>query len=190
MIMKKFFLLLAVLFFVPVTPHDLHVYNNTSNYLYYILGTKPNNSNAFPRLYSRGNYTEAYGPNLYFTMLTPMDYAVYTNSGGGFPFNATGALPTSATVTHWVRLLTATSTPVNTSNTLAQSMFGTSQRYAEFKFYVKDSSDDLVIGSGNIDPTNLDEPLQIPLGEDMITTYYPVFDDDTGELTDVFILLD
>lgn len=190
MIMKKFFILVAVLSFIPATPFNVYVYNNTTNYdLYYMLGTRPKNSGAFyPHLISRGNFPEAYGgTNLYFVKLGFLESTIYSNSG--YPYNATVS-PASAQVTHWVRALTATSSPINTSNSLAQSLFGATQRYSDFKFYLKNSLGD-VIGSGNLDRsyTNWKDSSQIPLDNGIQTTYIPLLDEN-DEVTDIFILFD
>lgn len=190
MIMKKFFVLLAVLSFIPATPFNVHVYNNTIYDLYYMLGTRPKSSGVFyPSLMSRGNYPEAYGTNLYFVKLGFFENTVYSNSG--YPYDSTVS-PASAQVTHWVRVLTATSSPINTSNSLAQSLFGATQRYSDFKFYMKDSLDN-VITSGNLDRnyTNWNDPLgaEISLGGGMWTTYLPLLDEN-DEVTDIFVLFD
>lgn len=178
--MKKFIILFTTLFFVPASSSDLYVYNNSSYHLFYMLGVKPISWWTHPFLYSRGNYPEPYGTNLYFAYLAPTDNTVYSNSGG-FPFDATSVSPVSAQITHWVRQLTPSSSWVNTTNSLAQTLFGTTHRFCAFKFYITDGED--VITSGDIDPIDLDEPLEQDIGDDMLGTYFPLDGD-------VFILID
>lgn len=158
--MNRFITLLAILFVVPVSSRDLHVYNNLlTSTLYYKIGAKPSNGNSYPKLYSLG-------PAGHFVSLGPLSITVYTNSVG-FPFYS----PTSSPViTTWQRQLTATSTPVNTASSLAQTLFGATHRYSEFKFYVEDSNAN-IIGSGNIDPPFDIELAETYLTEDILTTY-------------------
>lgn len=169
--MKYFITLLAVLFFVPVYPRDLYVYNNMSSTLFYKIGARPANGNYYPLLYSKGPMGD-------FVSLQPLSSATYSNATG-FPFYSPNSVPIIIT---WERMLTATSIPINTTSTLAQNLFGTTHRYSQFKFYIEDSNG-IVIGSGNIDPIDLDNPLGTPLGENIYTTYFPLGDD-------VFVLFD
>lgn len=147
---------------MPVSSNELHVYNNlTSATLYYKIGAKPSNGNDYPRLFSLG-------PTGHFVFLGPNSSTIYTNSGG-FPFHSPSSSPV---ITTWERQLTATSAPVNTASCLAQSLFGATHRYCAFKFSVEDSNG-ISIGSGNIDPLDLDTPTQTPLGENMEVTFFP-----------------
>jgi hypothetical protein len=170
--MKKIITLLAALFFIPASSNDLYVYNNTSYTLYYKIGARPSDGSFYPFLYSLGPVDG------HFVFLGPASSTAYTNAGG-FPFYSPSSSPA---ITTWERRLTSASPWVNTASSLAQSMFGSTHRYSDFKFYVEDSNAN-VIGSGNIDPIDLDVPLETPLGEDMWTTYLPLGDD-------VFILFD
>lgn len=178
--MRKFFLLLAALFVIPVFSSNLYVYNNLNDSLYYIIGAQPSSGNSHPFLYSRGPYTTPSSLTPYFVLLGPTNSTTYSNATG-FPFNSPSTLPATAQVSNWVRQLTPISSWINTSNTLAQSMFGNTHRFSEFKFFVKDEFDN-VIESGNIDPVNLDQPLEIE-GTEILTTYFPIDGD-------VFILFD
>src|SRR5690554_7197014 len=97
--MKKFIILFTTLFFVPASSSDLYVYNNSSYHLFYMLGVKPISGGTHSFLYSRGNYPEPYGTNLYFAYLAPTDNTVYSNSGG-FPFDATDRKSTRLNSSH------------------------------------------------------------------------------------------
>lgn len=171
--MKKFItLLLAILFFIPVSSNDLFVYNNTPYTLYYKIGVAPSDGSGYPFLYSIGPVDG------HFVFLGPNSDTVYTNDDG-FPFYS----PTSSpTITTWERRLTSTSPWINTTSSLAQLMFGSTHRYSEFKFYLEDGNSN-GMGSSNLTPIDLDEPFAMPVGEDMWASYLPVDGD-------VFILFD
>lgn len=190
--MKKIFTLLAALCFIPATPFDLHVYNLTNYDLYYMLGTRPIRSgDTHPFLTSRGNYSEFNSGDLYFVKLGSFEDTEYSNSG--YPYHSTTTVtPASAQVTHWVRTLTPTSPAINTPNHLAQSMFGSTQRFSDFKFYMKDAADN-VVSSGNLDKNDTDwnnpNGEVHSLGNNMTATYLPLLDN-SGEVTDIFVLFD
>lgn len=177
---KFFFILLAALFVIPVFSSNIFVYNNLNDSLYYMIGAKPANGNSHPFLYSRGPYTLPYDSTPYFVLLGPMDDTTYYNATG-FPFNSPSTLPATAQVSNWVRQLTPISSWINTSNTLAQAMFGTTHRFSEFKFFVKDEFNN-VVTSGNIDPFDLEIPSEIS-GDGITATYLPLDGD-------VFIVFD
>lgn len=171
--MKYLITLLALIFFIPASPNGLHVYNNTSSYmLYYKIGAKPSNGNAYPVLYSMGLTG-------HFVSLGPLLDTSYINAGG-FPFYSPTSMPI---ITTWERQLNATSTPINTLSPLAQTLFGATHRYSQFKFYVEDNNG-IVIGSGNVDPVNLTIPTQNSIGNGLWVSYFPT---DDGS---VHILLD
>ncbi len=169
--MKYFITLLAVLFFVPASPSNLEIYNNTTSNLYYKIGARPSNGNMYPLLYSLG-------PTGHFLFLSSGTGTSYMNVGG-FPFYSPTSLPI---ITNWERQLTATSTPVNTASSIAQSIFGATHRYCQFKFYIENSSG-IVTSSGNLDPLNLDNSYELDLADNIRATYIPV-----GQ--NVFILFD
>ena len=77
--------------------------------------------------------------------------------------------------------LTPGSPGINTTNSLAQLMFGSTHRYRDFKFFVQDEFDN-IITAGNIDPIDLDSPFELG-GNGITTTYFPFGDK-------VFILFD
>lgn len=174
--MNRFITLLAVLFVLPVSSGQIHVYNNLlSATLYYKIGAKPLNGNAYPRLYSLG-------PTVgHFVSLGPSTYTLYENPLG-FPFSSSASSPV---ITTWERQLTATSTPINTASALAQTLFGATHGYSQFKFNVENGNG-ISIGSGNIDPLDLTIPSQANFGENMtmIATYFPFENGDVAILID------
>lgn len=178
--MKKIILLIMALIVVPVFPNSIFVFSNVDFDLYYLIGARPTDGTYYPYLSSRGPYTQPGSSTPYFVLLEGFENTTYAHASG-FPFDSPVTLPASAQISHWTRTLTPGSPAINTTNSLAQMMFGSTHRYSEFKFFMLDENDNHVL-SGNIDPIDLDVPSEMS-GFGITITYFPLDGD-------VFILFD
>ncbi|SCY99236.1 hypothetical protein [Flavobacterium caeni] len=120
--MKKYIAIFSLMLGLNTSAATIEVYNLTSYNFNYQLNTVNSSTFSYPILWSTN------------TLLTlaPGFWTDYGNSGG-FPFNPTSGTNTPAIVS-WVRQTVSGGAQTATSNTTAQTVFGTTQVIAFLKY--------------------------------------------------------
>lgn len=121
--MKKYIAILSFVFTLNVSADTMEIYNFTSYNLNYQFNTVDSSTLSYPILWST---------NTLLTLTPAIGFTDYSNSGG-YPFNPTGGTNNPAIVS-WVRQTTSGGAQTATSNTIAQTVFGSSQIIAFLKF--------------------------------------------------------